>query len=1171
MATPRADVYTAPSGAVLAGGDTVPQPALALTAASPASGYVDEQSNVFTVQGSNLAVPVTVTPSVTPGPATVTPASVEVSPGSPSATFRITPLAAAVHQVALANSIGLANPSPAIYTSADAPEPGAVEIMAIAPSDNTKMVMFSAAFQGTGAYDRFRTMNGVVLSGASASIGFRAWSFGGSTTPRNFLSATYNLLVDGVQVATASPGTSTGTGSFTVDLNALTEGWHIMSISGVGAGETAVPHGFYVRKSASYVPQPWVPVITGTYEFTQQSSSSTGLNYRQWHVVKVPGTVKRREVPLDKRILHDRAGFTEKLNNSSFAAYQLVPLKFGDRHNPSHGPYGVLNSYATQDYFWHEFLARRPAISLHDGPRGVGTVKFPTHLKFSKRPDGRKIYFTDGWRFGVIGEDGSVRTLAGWRHKSVASHWENPGVGGDPDTVWGANTDPDLELVGDWSSIPVARQGFYEPWGMDWAEPTLTVDEGTPPIDAGTEPMERPHVTGPVAFISDTHNNRIIKVQFERDLRAPGVCTEFITGLSDPWVVVYNAGKLYVTERTGHRISVWNAVTGAFIENLVSNPVAMSGIGASRFPYLIAPYTLADVQAADVVGPEGMDLVGDWLYYGSAAMRCIKRVNINTKEIQFWLQLDKQRAKDTLGFSDAQVFFFPFPDANSNFLNFSISDGTFGPEGSAAIATWSVAHYGLPVLMQPDNLFWETTPGTATAGQGLAGVSYVGATAIKNGVLAYGGAEEGLVVVAKKGNQDIPLVTSTAGRQAYVAAGYHLAHGNGGYGYWGTQLPWDVSSNMNTYLRSMLHIRVPTWRRNKPVNEWFSLPASSITGDADGRLAFSGAALQSTQIDSVLWLGPGGGHNDNSDNSVRSIDLMLDAPAAVLRSAATSVGQRTQDSTYYADGKPSARHLYNSIHWSKLHNRLVLHGLYAAYGTGNYNANKVNTFNPANNTWDADATNPAGGSKNGCMDAKGNIWGLNTPGAHFASALTFWNRATRTQSTLVDYGSPAGGPLAFDSRREQLFSLSWGNGEDLYGTEVRAFVYRDLYSVLEDGPSAAPTRTAITLNSIGGALAQFAADKTEYGGLDYDAGLDAFLFYDGRNAGGVDRRGRVYCIKPNAGTTWDISILATVGTPPHVKGAGVSSRFRYVPNLKGFVLYADGAQPLWFLPTEALV
>lgn len=1061
------------------------------------------------------------------------------------------------------------------------PAPGGVEITTVAPSDLTKIIMFSVAYMGTGAYERFQHMSGVVLSGTSAKIGFRAWNFGsGSTTPRHLGQSTYTLLVDGAPMATASPGKGAQAGAFVLDLVGVSEGWHILGIEGSAPGETAIPHGFYVLKSAAYVKQAWIPVITGTYEFTQQNPSSgiynTGLSHPMFHVVKVPGVLNRRSVPLDKRLMHDRDAFTAKLNNNDLVAYHLVPLKFGDRHNPTVGRHGVVNSYARQDYFWEDFLTKRPQLSLLDGPRGVGTMKFPTSLKFSKRPDGRKIYFTDGWRFGVISEDGHIRTLAGWRHKDPPPHWENPGVGGRSDTVWGVNTEPQLELVGDWSSMPVARQGFYEPWGMDFADPTLAVNESVPPVDAGTDPMEQPHVAGPVAYVADTHHNRVIKVVFKADARTPGVCTEFITGLKDPWDVVHDAGKLYISERTGHRISVYSAITpNTFIENLVSNPVSMSGVDASRFTFLTGGYTRAQVQAADVVGPEGMDLVNGWLYYGSSAMRCIKRIHLKTREKQFWLQLDKGLAKATKGFSDAQVYFFPWPDDNSHFLNFSISDGTFGPEGTAAIATWSVSYYGLPVLMQPDNLHWDTTPGTGTAGQGPVGVGYVSATAIKNGMMVYGGATEGLCFMAKRGTQDVSLANmggdARIGRQNYFAGGYHLAYGLGGYGYFDTGLPWDVNGNINAFLRSNLHVRIPRWRRNKAVNEWFALPASSITGDADGRLAFSGMALQSTQMAETLWLGPGGGHNDNSDNSVRSVDLLADAPAVTLRMAATPVAQRTPNAAYYADGRPAARHIYSSMHFVKRLNKLMCIGTYVSHGDGNFNAPKVAGFNPATNTWDAAGTHPDAGVKNACMDSRGDVWGIGH-GADFASAIHRWDRNTRTQTRLVDFGSGAGGPLAFDSRREQFFSLSWGNGEDKFGTGVRAFAYRSLYSVTVDGPGT-PTRTAITLNSIGGALERFQLDRTEYGGMDYDPGLDVFLFYDGRNVDGIDRRGRVYVIRPTAGTTWDMSILSLgsgTGTPPHTKGAGVNNRFRYVPKLKGFVLYADGSQPLWFLPTEAI-
>ncbi len=1146
------------------------------------------------------------------------------------------------------------------------PDPGAVDIQTITVSDTSKIIMFGTAYQVTGSYDRFQHMTGAVLSGSSAIVTFRGWSFSGSTVARNFSQATaYTLMVDGVAKATATPGTGVSIGSFTLDMTGISEGWHILSITGTAVNETAIPHGFYVLKSSLYVDVGWLPVVTGTYEYTQTGPGSpnydNGLTTKQFHVVKVPSVLNRRSVPLDKRLMHDRVGFTTLENNNNLVAYQLVPVKFGDRHNPSISqPNGILNTYATQDYFYEDFLNQRPKIAIHDGPRGIGTTKFVTSLRFSRRPDGRKIYGTDGWRLFVISEDGHIRTLAGWRHKDPPPHWQNPGVGGSWDVVWGANTEPQMELVGDWSSIPASRQGFYEPWGMDFHDGTLTVNTGVPVIDAGNDPMEQPHNVGPVAFVADTHHNRIIKVQFKPDMRDPGVCTEFITGLFDPWDVIYDAGKLIISERTAHKISVYNATTGAWIEDLVTSGGAdYAGLAPSRFTYLrlkpdtagtvitnvtratspVATYSgpdifadgdrvlfavasgmtalngvtltaasvntttktftlvgldangtqayptwvsgtvtryyrYAEAQVPDVQGPEGMDLVNGVLYYGSSSMRCIKKINLTTRVVSMHLQLDRAIAKATLGLSDSQVANFPFPDINSNFLNFSISDGTFGPEGTAAIATWSVAFSGIPVMITPNNLHWDTRPGTSTAGQGPAGVGYVSATAIKNGMMVYGGAEEGMCFLAFKGAQDIPLInlggTTSTGKKNYLAAGYHLAYGIGGYGYFDTDLPWGVNANIDAYLKYNLHVRVPTWRRGAAVNQWMALPSSSITGDADGRLAFSGAALQSTQIAEVLWLGPGGGHNDNSDNSVRSMDLLADAPAVTLRLAATPLAQRTLDASYYADGRPAARHLYSSMYWSKRWNKLFTLGVRSSYGGGGFFSGKVDGFNPGSNTWDAAGTHPdiLAQARYSCMDSKGDVWSLQTPGANFGSALYHWGRNTKVQTMVIDFGTPAGGPLAFDTKREQIFSLSWGNGEDKFGTDVRAFVYRKLYSVTADTFNAAPTRSAITLNSIGGALAQFMLDRTEYGGMDYEPALDAFLFYDGRLFDGIDRRGRVYMIKPNAGTTWDISILATTGTPPHVKGAGVNNRWRYVPKLKGFLLYADGAQPLWFLPTE---
>lgn len=1038
-----------------------------------------------------------------------------------------------------------------------------------------RMVSFSIAFGGGSAYDRFSQGN-VVLSGTNVTIGFRCDN---GNVSRALQQTSYTLLVDGQEHATANVAVGATTGSFNLVLGPISEGWHVFDII-VGPNETCRPWGFYVKKSASPPPQPWMPVTTGTYEIAFQRDK-TGLAYTQFQLAKVPSVVKPTHVPFDPRLLSDRQPFTALLNTTGMIAYQLVPSKFGDRHYPAVDENGVMMTYSYQDYFYEEYLTKRPKMRLLDGPRGEGTIKFATHLQISLRPGSRKIYFSDGWRVGVISEDGSVRTLAGWRHKNPAPHWQNPGVGGLSNTVWGVNTEPQMDLVGDWSSVPPERHGFYEPWGIAWDEDTLGIDTNAAPV--GEDPPEQPHDTGPVLFVSDTHNNRIVKMQFLPNARTAAVCTEFITGLGDPWAIVWRAGKLYVTERKNHRISVWDSTTGAFIKHIVSNPVAMSGVSESRFTFATnnpatgTPYTLAQRQAAPVVGPEGLYALGDWLYYGSSAMRCIKRVNLITEVVEFYLQLDAATAQSTLGLSAAQTFFFPYPDDNSHFVNFSVSDGTFGPVGTVAMSTWSNKQYGTPVLMLPNNQIWDYVSGTTAAGQGLGGLTYGSATAIGKGILVFSGSEEGLMVLAQRGPMD-PVLASPygsggpigTGGKEWKIAGYHLSHGQNGYGHFGLPIPWGTSTAMDTYLRANLHTRVPGWRKSMVKNVWAPLPMSSVSNEAPGRLAFSGAALQDTPTAAVLWMGPGGGHNDNSDNSVKSLDLLAETPTWLTRNVATPTAQRVMNASYYADGKPCARHTYSSIHFSMRWNRLLTMGVFASYGSGNFYSPKVDAFNPATNTWEAAGSFPDASAGYSCMDEHGDVWALANVSGVIARGLVKWDRNSRTQGTVTDFGTSAGGPISYDHKREQLFSLSWGNGEDKFGTEIRAFVYRNLYNPLSPDAPTVPTREAVTLTSIGGALEQFALDKTEYGGMDYDRVNDAFYFYDGRNVDGINRRGRVYVIKPGNGTTWEISMASVTGVPPHVLGAGVNSRFRYVAALNGFVAYLSGSEPVWFLPTSDL-
>jgi len=112
---------------------------------------------------------------------------------------------------------------------------------------------------------------------------------------------------------------------------------------------------------------------------------------------------------------------------------------------------------------------------------------------------------------------------------------------------------------------------------------------------------------------------------------------------------------------------------------------------------------------------------------------------------------------------------------------------------------------------------------------------------------------------------------------------------------------------------------------------------------------------------------------------------------------------------------------------------------------------------------------------------------------------------------------------------------------------------------------AGSAKSNITFNP-SAALTQFLADKPAYSAMEYDPVNDQYLFYQGA-AGSTSR---VYVIKPNASTVWDMSVL-TLGAgsivPDAAVGAGVFNRFRYVAELRGFVLMSSGTSNLYFLRT----
>ena len=317
-----------------------------------------------------------------------------------------------------------------------------------------------------------------------------------------------------------------------------------------------------------------------------------------------------------------------------------------------------------------------------------------------------------------------------------------------------------------------------------------------------------------------------------------------------------------------------------------------------------------------------------------------------------------------------------------------------------------------------------------------------------------------------------------------------------------------------------------------PTNEWSA---------ANNRLAFSGMALRNSEI----IVAASGGHSDYSGNEVTAISIDVDAPTWTLLKAGSIP---TMDVAYYSDGTPTSRHTYWSPQWSAVRNRVMLH--YTRYSYGN-----AVSF-PASNGFslDANAWDHAGTWSNGysalCQDSSGNCWASS---GYFT--LMKWTAATDTWAATATFSDAVYPNLAFDSLHNQLFQLSWGNGEGS-GSGVTAFTYN----------ASGTIQTAISFNA-SAAYTRFVADAPLLAAMDYDPDNDRYLFYDGRGS----RAGRIYVITPNSGTTWDMSIMMLGSgsvTPSDVAGAGVLNRFRYVPALKGFVLLARATTNLLFIRTS---
>jgi hypothetical protein len=618
----------------------------------------------------------------------------------------------------------------------------------------SQTVLFESFHEGS-RYERFRRLQ--VLSGDRAQLRFKGFDFATGGTLRVLSGTRYSLLVDGETKAFVHVPANTTTAQFDVDLTQISPGWRRIEVGGLAGGETSPGWWVFVQRG-SVGEQAFTPVVMSTFELIRRADSSHGFAI-------APGKYRPAAKPLVRR---DYTPFDTALPKAELNCTQLVPLRESDIHRPNLDPAGILSAFDRQSYFWSDVFAAEPRVALLDGPRGVGTFGMATHVEIGRGPRGN-VFACDPWRMVRIGADGSITTLVGKRHRGPASHYEGP---------------QNLELVGDWSSVPIDRRGFHELWGFAWDERTLAINAAAAPIPS--ENNEQPHVVGPTVFLADTQNDRIVRVEFSATAHnLPARVTEFITGVADPWDIVFREGLLYVAERKAHRISAWDASTGAFVRTVVQG-AALATVARDRISYLTT--SLADARGEKCVAPEGLYLLDDWLYFGSRAQAQVRRVHLRTAELQVVCPVDV--------------------DGNTNFVKIALSDGSFGPRGTVFMWTWSSKNFGFPQTILPDGSPWPWYHEDHVGAGQWGAFAYPSAGAVGGGRLVTGGVNEGLLVVAKRSTSD--TVASDAVRRGaleYKRRGLHLLFGEHGFGFFSLAQPFGYSADIDAYLSFHGHQR----------------------------------------------------------------------------------------------------------------------------------------------------------------------------------------------------------------------------------------------------------------------------------------------------------------------------------------------------------------------------
>lgn len=315
----------------------------------------------------------------------------------------------------------------------------------------------------------------------------------------------------------------------------------------------------------------------------------------------------------------------------------------------------------------------------------------------------------------------------------------------------------------------------------------------------------------------------------------------------------------------------------------------------------------------------------------------------------------------------------------------------------------------------------------------------------------------------------------------------------------------------------------PTWRAGKTKDVFFAIPntgsMNGLTAQAGNINAWGGVARYGTQLVSPAQ----GGHSDGRENKTLANELYANVPPWALLHPGSSVFT-PNDTAYYADGLPAARHGYYTLFGVKSRHRVFMFSAPAA-NVAPISAKTVDAFDMVSQTWDAAGTHPS--------FPLAIPYQVSTIAQHPITEDVYfccstnrarWNAATDTWTVL-----PGG--------------AQWQFHPSLIDAPRNRWVYCENASLkFMDLTTNAFTSLAIT----GGASA------SDYAGFCHDAANDRYLLLVGTT---------VWTIDPNTGAS--AALTTTIAATN-----GCNGRFHYMPEL-GCVAYLPSfTSNILFLPTR---